>query len=98
MPERVKKTKCRGVLWKLIEEGMPERVKKTKCGGGCCCEKNLRGGGMPERVKKMKCGGVWRGKIWGGGLDHTKNLGGGAVENYVFFRGGQILNGIAQCK
>ena len=55
------------------------------------------GGVMPERVKKMKCGG-WRVKLWGGGLDHTKNLG-ESVENYVFFRGGcQILNGIAQCK
>ena len=42
-------------------------------------------------------GGV-AGKNWGGGVDHTKKLG-GSVENYVFFRGGgQILNGIAQCK
>ena len=68
-----------------------ERVKKTKCGGGCC-EKNLRGG-MPERVKKTKCGG--REKM-GGGLDHKKkSRAGGSVENYVFLRGGQILNGIA---
>ena len=55
---------------------------------------------MPERVKKMKCGGLgMAGKNWGGGVDHTKKSR-GAVEKYVFFRGGggKILNGIAQCK
>ena len=40
------------------------------------------------------------GKNWGGGgVDHTKKCRGGVSGKLCFFRGGgQILNGIAQCK
>ena len=41
---------------------------------------------MPERGKdKMRGGGGV--KKLGGKVDHSKNLGRGSVENYVFFRG-----------
>ena len=67
--------------------------------GWWCCEKNLRGYAVEGKEDEMRGVGSWRVKIFWGGLDHTKkSRGGGSVENYVFFRGGQILNGITQCK
>ena len=73
---------------------MPERVKKTKW-GGVLQKENLGGYAGEGKEDKMRGVGVGvAGKKRGGGRSQKKKSRGRSVENYVFFRGGQILNGI----
>ena len=84
MPERVKKTKYRGVAKKIEGGGYAglRRGEKTKCG---------------EVIFLFMFFFVffWGGGGVGGARSHKKSR--RSVENYVFFRGGgHILNEIAQ--